>query len=129
MKQLLLVLVVGVLGGCVTVEDKIQEKYGAPLKEFSYDGDSYKVAVNEKNKEIFVKENESILQKSVSIKYGLAGIALDAANVLGREEKYRGLADKYLSVFNPGCRTNSTPADKLQMECYEFKFDCQNKEK
>ncbi len=118
------VVVLSVVSGCATVEEKMQSKYGSPLKEFNYEDDSYNVVVNDKTKEILVKENDSTAEKLFSPKYGAIGVIIDATDVLGRNDKFRGIADNYLSKNQPGCKTIEGKIEKCNVECYEFEYAC-----
>lgn len=112
------------LNGCATLEEEMQAKYGVPLKVVNYNNDTYKVAVNSQKREIVVKENDGVAEKLFSPKYGALGVLIDATEVLGRDEEYRGVADDYLSKTQSGCKTISGYIEKCNMECYEFQYAC-----
>ena len=127
MKNLIIVLFFAVfLNGCATLEDKLQDKYGSPFKYTNYDGNSYKVLVNHDRKEMVVKEDDSVAEKMLSPKYGLIGVLVDSSNVLKTDEKYKDIADNFLSNNYQGCKTNGVGYKHFR-ECYEFQYICNSK--
>jgi hypothetical protein len=111
------------LSGCTTLEEKLESKYGKPFSLTSYDGSTYKVLINKDKKELVVKEDDSVAEKLLSPKYGLIGVAMDAGNVFSVDEKYKSIADDFLSKNLEGCKTNA-PGYKHFRECYEFQYVC-----
>lgn len=126
MKRIIMIMIFSILSGCATLEEKMQSKYGMPLKVISYDGDTYKVATSEKLKGIVIKENDGLMEKGFSPKYGAIGVLIDATEILGRDNKFRIIADDYLSKTQPECKTIAGKIEKCNMECYEFEYTCNN---
>lgn len=98
-----------IIAGCSVIGTSAQSKYNMNLINTTYNDKIYKVAISDRLKQILVKDEIDNVSDNSSYT---------------NEQKFKKIADDYLSKHSPGCKTNNNSDKCSNGGCYEFEYSC-----